>query len=422
MSISFIQPNAQDVQDISIQLARLNAIEAARAEHEGASLPGVYWSEVSQIAKGGSASSYYSVGDQFVDTYTDPDADTTTTYSQPWDVLDFRDVTKNDESTASAIIVGTHYNQLVDMQFSGWQAFIYSATGLPAGTYNFTAGATFSNITSGTTYEFTLTEALPAGGQIVPVNSWAGVSVSSWTFTTYSSASSTTAIETVSVTEGSDGTSLGTAALQVPTDTTTVTVDSTDYTCQLNGLHQASYGYNRWKYSAVRQYLNSDAAAGEWWSPQHVFDRAPSVASTKAGWLAGCTDDFKNALTAVQVITAVNTAQATAEGITYDTTYDKVFIPSLEEHYIAYQITGEGDPYAYWENLNGTSTKYAWSTATSDLIKYSLSSTTTAKARWLRSAHRGYGCGEWRITSSGGVNNTNAAHNSYGSAPVCAIC
>lgn len=405
--------NAASISDLNNQITELQNLLPYNSS----------WGKIQFLSRSGIASTYMSVGDQITDTYTNPDASSTTTYSQVWDVLDFRDVTLSDASTRHATIIGTHYTQLVSQQFSGWQALLYTETGLPAGTYNIeiTTAWGSKDLVVGT-YQFTLSSAVPAGGQIVGVKRWPDVTIDTWTVSTYSSYASTTTIETVSVTSGSDGTALGVVAPIVPTDTISVTIDGTAYTYRLNGYQQAAYGYNRWRDSAVRQYLNSDAAAGSWWTPQHVFDRAPDIASTKAGWLAGVPDDFKAALTPVKVLTAPPNAIASAEGITFDTTYDKVFLPSLEEHYIANQGTGEGDAYAYWKNINGTSTVYPCYKATDDLIVYQLANHSSAAYRWLRSAYRGAGCIAWLVSPSGSVTYGNAAHNSLPLAPACAIC
>ena len=424
MSVEHILPNSADVREISAQLAHIGAIEAARAAQEGASLPSVYWTEIKEIAESGLANTHFSIGDQFVDKYTDPDSTAHTVYQNPWDIMDFREVEKHDGTKVPGIIIGTHYTQLVSMQVSGWQAFVYSETGLPAGTYNFTVPSAWGSkgLVAGT-YQFTLTQPLPAGGQIVGVKRWPDVDISTWTIATYASATSTTAIETAAVTAGSAGTALGAAQMIVPGDTTNITIGGADYTYRLNGIHQAAYGYNRWKYSAVRQYLNSDLPAGEWWKPQHVFDRAPDIAATKAGWLAGVPDEFKNALTPIKVLTALPTAIATAEGITFDVTYDKVFLPSLQEHYINPQIQGEGDPWEYWKEIRGADTPFPTGVATDELTVYALANHASAPYRWLRSATRGYGYGAWVVYPSGGVSGSyGAAGGSFTLAPACAIC
>ena len=307
------------------------------------------------------------------------------------------------------------------MQFSGWQAFLYAPAGLPAGTYNFTiATAWGSNLAAGT-YQFTLANALPAGGQLAGLRRWPDIAISTWTLSSYASAESTTVIETVAVTAGNNGTALGTILPQVLQDLS-VTISGTTYAYKVNGYQQAAYGNNRWKYSAVRQYLNSDAEAGEWWTPQHVLDRAPDVAATKKGWLAGVPDEFKQILTPVKVETAIPIANVNAGEDTFDITYDKIFLPSLEEHYINPQITGEGDPWEYWEEIRGTATPFPTGVSTDELKAYTLSNHSTIAYRWLRSAYRSYGHGAWSVTPSGYVSSSSAATNSFTLAPACAIC
>ena len=43
--------------------------------------------------------------------------------------------------------------------------------------------------------------------------------------------------------------------------------------------YRKSGGNNRWSVSNIRQWLNSDGAAGSWWSAQHEYDAAPTYAS-----------------------------------------------------------------------------------------------------------------------------------------------
>ena len=50
--------------------------------------------------------------------------------------------------------------------------------------------------------------------------------------------------------------------------------------------NRAQYGCNRWDWSAIRQWLNSAAAPGEWWTAQHEYDAAPAYAATLAGFMA----------------------------------------------------------------------------------------------------------------------------------------
>ncbi|MFR2213677.1 MAG: hypothetical protein ACLS61_07515 [Ruminococcus sp.] len=88
------------------------------------------------------------------------------------------------------------------------------------------------------------------------------------------------AIETVSVTAGSGGTNLGTF---LPAGDGKV-----------NSLHRLAYGYNRWSQSALRQWLNSDAAAGEWWGFSEMTSRQSPRSScpSKDGFSKGFEADF----------------------------------------------------------------------------------------------------------------------------------
>ena len=45
-----------------------------------------------------------------------------------------------------------------------------------------------------------------------------------------------------------------------------------------------NYGNNRYIYSNLRQWLNSDAAAGQWYTAQHSADAPPSSANVWDGY------------------------------------------------------------------------------------------------------------------------------------------
>jgi hypothetical protein len=230
----------------------------------------------------------------------------------------------------------------------------------------------------------------------------------------------TTKIETVQIIPGNSGQALGTVLPQVTVDGS-ATIGGESKTWKLNGYQQAAYGNNRWKYSAIRQYLNSDANAGEWWHPQHVLDRAPDIAGTKKGWLAGTPEEFRGVLTPVKVLTAIPNANESAGEPKYDVTYDKVFLPSLNENYITPQEV-EGEPWEYWMEINGTATKFPLDVDTPALKVFQLNNHNATTYRWMRSCYRGYGCHAWRVSPSGRVNSNHAAGYSFTSAPACAIC
>lgn len=83
------------------------------------------------------------------------------------------------------------------------------------------------------------------------------------------------------------------------------------------------YGNNRWAYSNVRQWMNSDKIANEWYIAQHQYDVAPSY-KTENGFLNGFTQFEKDS-----IITKVNKIfRCAADGGGYETTNDKMWLAS----------------------------------------------------------------------------------------------
>lgn len=102
-----------------------------------------------------------------------------------------------------------------------------------------------------------------------------------------------------------------------------------------------SYGNNRYSVSNIRQWLNSDAGAGKWYSAQHSADAAPNSSNvwqssnvainpydTDAGFLNGFSKQFKNALLETTLTVALNTV---TDGGGSETVTDKVFLASNTE-------------------------------------------------------------------------------------------
>lgn len=89
-------------------------------------------------------------------------------------------------------------------------------------------------------------------------------------------------------------------------------------------------GYNVYKYSNIRQWLNSDGTANNWWHASHVGDVAPAYAN-QAGFMNGLGSAFKAILDATKTDTAGN--HATDDGGLYST-YDYIFLPSAYETYL----------------------------------------------------------------------------------------
>lgn len=366
------------------------------------------WRDVRRLVQNGKAQSVFEIGDQLNVNWTDG----STTYDVPLDIVHFADVTLQDGETAPGMYLQWHYSTPFGIQFDAQEAFYYAETELPAGTYNVTVGANWGTYCkNGEQYQFTLTKPVPAGGQIVGFYGMPDNSPDKWSISTYSSAKSTSAIETVAPTAGAGGTNLGTL---------TITGDG-----KLNSIHRMAYGYNRWGQSAIMQYLNSAAPAARWWAPQNKWDRPPAELAAKPGFLTGFDGEFLNVIRPVRVRTALNTATDAADG-TYEDTYNKIFLPALEQEFIAAQLAGiEGDAWDYWKQATGRPTPTPYYKNFEDggqPITYAINARTAAQNVRLRSAARGSANSAWIVSTSGNVNDYSYAVSSNRLVPACVIC
>ena len=142
----------------------------------------------------------------------------------------------------------------------------------------------------------------------------------------------------MSVAEGTGGTNLGTADGNSP---------------NMNHSHRLRYGSNNYGESAIRQYLNSNAAANAWWQPSNIFDRPPSYANV-AGFVNGLPADFVDVLGAVDIDVIRNTIYEVdgVKGGSY-TLRDKFFLPSMTELGLGKNNSiAEGAVLAYYASAN----------------------------------------------------------------------
>ena len=177
------------------------------------------------------------------------------------------------------------------------------------------------------------------------------------------------------------------------------------------------YGYNRYSQSAVRQWLNSDADNGGWWTAQSATDMPPSQLNSMSGYLRRLDKDFQSVLGNVRMDIAANTV---TDGGAIDTVYDKIFLPSVEQMYGAPELAGqEGQYWEYWKTRTELS---APNNAAIDSRKiFALNAQTSPQSCWLRSAYRGASYSAWHVNTSGQV-GSYAAYGSNRCAPACVIC
>lgn len=361
--------------------------------------------EIHELVRSGVAHELLDFGDRVNVTWKDTEDNQE--HVAPHNIVHFGDVELEDGETLPGMFLQWHYCTPYGIPFDAPEALYYASAELPAGTYNFTIPTTWSKAVAGT-YQFTLTQAIPAGGQIGPIAQIADKDPSTWSVTTYTGPTDTTGIETVAVTSGSAGTSLG--ELKPAGDG------------NLNSIQRVGYGYNRWSQSAVRQWLNSAAGPGAWWTPQNNWDRPPAEAATKSGFLAGYGEDFLACIKPVKVVTALNTVTDSGDGTT-ETTFDKIFLPSLQQIYTEPQLADvEGDAWEYWKRALGLTAYSQHHPAVYEVYKtYAINAKTAAQYCRLRSAYRGLAYYTWYVNAGGYVTN-HSAYYATRCAPACVIC
>lgn len=286
--------------------------------------------------------------------------------------------------------------------FDATEALYYAAEELPAGTYHFTLLADYDTAYGGgKTLSFTLTKPVPAGGVIM--FPWAYQQQSTYTkISTYASNAATAAIERVSVTTWlAGGTSLGVADGTVE---------------NLNHTHRIRYGSNNYAQSAVRQWLNSDAAAGAVWAPTNKFDRRPSWATSYSGFMRGLPAEF---LAAVQPAAIPCRTSSIFEVNSLDgTEFDIDQVYTLKDKFF---LLSRPEIYGTWDNAtykDGTLLEFYEGLTNTERIKYD--ATGSARSCWLRSPDPGLASLERGVHTSGALSH-NGVYSAFGVAPACII-
>lgn len=264
------------------------------------------WEGFRNLCRAGGVRTYYGVGDQL----QCKKGDTTLT----WDIVHIGDV---EETGGNYAILQTHDCLPMDtMEFDSREAIFRTKTELPAGTYHFTtvtSGITDTDWTDSNksgwtkTWQFTTTKVVPAGGQVrFSVGTAWNTDLSTLGIATYSTPTDTTALETVTLTEGANGTDLATLGT-------------------VNHAQRICYGYNRWSQSGLRQWLNSNAGAGAWWRPRNDFDLPEHYAAWN-GFMNDLDADFLAVVAKSNIITDIN---KTSDAGGHDTTQDYFFLPAM---------------------------------------------------------------------------------------------
>ena len=348
------------------------------------------WANVQKLVRAGLHDKYFAVGDQLVCQKGNSDL--------TWDIIGFDHDTPTDSQYTHSMTLQLHDCLPSTMQFDAPEALYYAENGLAAGTYNFTIQSGYDTAYGGgKTYQFTLENAVEQGGQIT--FGWGyGTQAANAKITSYDE--DLVQIEQVSVTEGSGGTSLGT----------------TDGNSQnVNHIHKIRYGSNNYGKSAIRQFLNSSAAAGSVWESQdNQFDRPPAWNSNTAGFMSDLDSDFLAVVGSVHKIACINNVTDGGGSAAFD---DKFFLLSRSEVYGGNEVTSvdEGSPYPYYSDYSDLSE--AGTGNDSNRIKYRSG---TAQTWRLRSPYSAVGGNVRNISQTGGIGQSDAG-SSVGVSPACNI-
>ena len=284
-------------------------------------------------------------------------------------------------------------------QFDAKEAFYANAEELAAGTYNFTL-TEYSYYTAdvGKTFQFTTTQTIPANSKFV-FNANHDVTLTNTTITIYKE-DGVTAIETLTLTEGSGGTSLGEL--------------NHSKNGNLNASQRTRLGNNNWKESAIRQRLNSDSATTGLWTAQNIWDMPPSWNGSAKGFLNSLSDDLRDNIARVERHTYRNTVSD--EG-GYDTTYDKIWLPSKKEIFMPSESTSDDtEPFAFYQQ----GSQYTSASNSADPIRVKVNINGTVAYWWLESPHVG-NANDVRLVSREGVRGSYSAYGPYGVAPAFII-
>lgn len=381
-------PRETTMQDIAAALKSIAFSQAAKQENISD------WAQLSGLSRNGYLKELFDFGDQIKETWTDTAINQV--YEFPWQITHFDTAELEDGETLQGTFLEAHYTVPFGVQFSN-RAFLRCPDGLEAGTYHLKLEKDWGDNAKADTYwQFTLTKPVPAGGSVAGFTRMPDTATSTWKATSYA-ADGITTIETVAITSGSDGTDLG-------------TMQFTTRNGNLNSMQESGYGWNRWKYSAARQWLNSDQPKNKWWKKQDDWDIAPSQLSQKDGFLCGLPADMIAVLKPVKVITLANTV---SDGGETDITYDKVFLASFAEMNININVE-EGTPHEYWQRRTNSKTKLEPWKQYPCMIRYSAANHTSPQGVFSRSANRGDASYVMNVGADGGVYSAYAWYsNTY---------
>ena len=191
--------------------------------------------------------------------------------------------------------------------------------------------------------------------------------------------------------------------------------------------NRQNVGNNRYSVSNIDHWLNSTAAAGQWYSPQHETDQSPNSPNVQrnpydmdAGFLNGFDARFIAAIQDTTIKVARNTV---TDGGGYDTLVRKVFLPSKAELFNqAENSIMEGSLLRYFQaNTNAIRVAKISNYCAQDNNNQGSSSVTVGSAHyyWMRTPNSLYSYYVRGVSSAGSNDGADAYRGYYGVRPLC---
>ena len=313
-----------------------------------------------------------------------------------WDVIGIDHDTPADPQFTHSLTLQLHNCFPTTIQFDAPEAFYYCPSVLTAGTHHFTV--------NGTNYQFTLESAIAADSQLIlnfTDNTPTSIFISAAVGGDFVKDTNGENNLTIAVTAGSGGKEL-----------------NDNY---INDINRVNKGSNNYKESAIRQWLNNNAAAGSVWTPKNNFDRPPEWHTGNnaiAGFMNGMDEDFLAVLGNVTKVTAKNTA---TDGGGSDTTTEKFFLLSKSEVYGGLENgVDEGAAYPYYANYSGLSA--AGFGEDSNRIKYIASAQQLQpQLWWIRTPFYNSSVSQEYISDKGVVATGTSPRATLKAAPACCV-
>lgn len=187
-----------------------------------------------------------------------------------------------------------------------------------------------------------------------------------------------------------------------------------------------NYGNNRHIYSNLLQWLNSNAAAGAWYSAKHSADQAPTTKNTHvsynpytswAGFLAMLDQKFVAEL----LTTTLTVVKSTADGGSYETFTAKMFLASTTEVGLANENSiAEGTLLALFSN-DASRVAYPTAECVSNADGYTNRNFSTSKGWywWLRTPYSSDANNVRCVNSDGSLSSNFVYIGHFGVRPLC---